>query len=35
MGLGLYMAKFIIEDSCGGRIAVKNSTEGAKFTITL
>ena len=35
MGLGLYMARFIIEDSCGGTITVENAREGAKFTITL
>jgi len=35
MGLGLYMSKFIIEDSCGGSLEVKNVEGGAKFTITL
>lgn len=35
MGLGLYMSKFIIEDSCGGGLEVKNVEGGAKFTITL
>ncbi len=34
-GLGLYMSKFIIEDSCGGRLLVENTQEGAKFTIIL
>jgi len=35
MGLGLYMSKFIIEDSCGGTLSVQNAKDGAKFTITL
>ena len=34
-GLGLYMSKFIIEDSCNGSIRVENSNGGAKFTIVL
>jgi signal transduction histidine kinase len=34
-GLGLYMSKFIIEDSCKGSLVVENINEGAKFTIIL
>jgi hypothetical protein len=34
-GLGLYMSKFIIEDSCNGKIYVENSDDGAKFTVVL
>jgi signal transduction histidine kinase len=34
-GLGLYMSKFIIEDSCKGELKVENSSTGAKFTIIL
>lgn len=34
-GLGLYMSKIIIEDSCEGTLTVENCHEGAKFTITL
>ena len=34
-GLGLYICKLIIERHCKGAIAVKNSEEGAVFTITL
>jgi signal transduction histidine kinase len=35
MGLGLYMSKFIMVDSCGGNIEVENIADGVKFTITL
>ena len=35
MGLGLYMSKFIIEESCGGRLSVENIEGGVKFTIRL
>ena len=35
MGLGLYMSKFIIEESCKGRLEVLNSTDGATFKIIL
>jgi signal transduction histidine kinase len=34
-GLGLYMSKFIIEESCGGTLDVVNGKEGALFTIKL
>ena len=34
-GLGLYMSRFIIEDSCHGKLSVKNGEEGAVFTIKL
>ena len=34
-GLGLYMSKFIIEESCNGRLEVKNGREGAIFRIIL
>jgi len=34
-GLGLYMSKFIIEDSCYGKLEVENIKSGAKFTIIL
>lgn len=34
-GLGLYIAKIIIEKKMGGEISVSNTSEGAKFTIVL
>jgi signal transduction histidine kinase/DNA-binding response OmpR family regulator len=34
-GLGLYMSKTIIEDHCEGTLKVKNSDNGAMFTIAL
>ncbi|MCH9813197.1 MAG: FIST C-terminal domain-containing protein [Epsilonproteobacteria bacterium] len=34
-GLGLYMSKFIIENSCKGRLFVENVKDGAKFTVVL
>jgi len=34
-GLGLYMSKFIVEDSLGGEISVRNSSVGAVFSIIL
>jgi hypothetical protein len=34
-GLGLYMSKFIIEESCNGILNVINENNGAKFTIIL
>ncbi|MBN2237917.1 MAG: PAS domain S-box protein, partial [Bacteroidales bacterium] len=34
-GLGLYMAKSMIEEHMKGRIEVQNQREGAEFTITL
>lgn len=35
MGMGMYVSKMIIEDNMGGTISVKNSKEGALFTIHL
>jgi len=34
-GLGLYIAKIIVEHNMQGRLSVCNSTDGAKFTVTL
>ncbi|MBS4097622.1 MAG: MASE1 domain-containing protein [Sulfuricella sp.] len=34
-GIGLYMAKAIIETNMGGSIEVHNSSEGAEFTVTV
>lgn len=34
-GLGLYMAKMIIDNHIGGALDVENTKEGARFTITL
>lgn len=34
-GLGLYMCRYIIEESFGGRIRVENSTKGATFIMEL
>lgn len=34
-GLGLYMSKTIVENHCGGKLSVTNSTEGAVFSIEL
>ncbi len=34
-GIGLYMAKLIIEDKMDGKISVKNINDGAMFTIKL
>jgi len=34
-GLGLYIAKIIIEHNFGGGLSVRNSAEGACFTLTL
>ena len=32
-GIGLYMAKTIIEKNMGGRLTVRNTAEGAEFRI--
>jgi C4-dicarboxylate-specific signal transduction histidine kinase len=34
-GLGLYMSKFIVEDSLGGKLEARNSKDGAVFSIVL
>ena len=34
-GLGLYMSRFIVEDSLGGELKVRNSENGAVFSIIL
>ncbi|SFV67243.1 Aerotaxis sensor receptor protein [hydrothermal vent metagenome] len=34
-GLGLYMSKTIVEEHCGGKLEVSNTTEGAKFKIII
>ena len=34
-GLGLYMAKTIVEDQCQGKLSVQNTHQGAQFTISL
>jgi signal transduction histidine kinase len=34
-GLGLYIAKIIVEKKMGGEINVSNTSEGAKFTVSL
>ena len=35
IGIGLYMAKMIVERNMGGRLTVRNTDEGAEFTIEL
>ncbi|MDF1881483.1 hybrid sensor histidine kinase/response regulator [Sulfurimonas sp. MAG313] len=34
-GLGLYMSKNIVEQSCDGKLSVENKSDGALFTISL
>lgn len=34
-GLGLYMAKMLVEEHCKGKLDVANSDKGAEFTITI
>ncbi len=34
-GIGLYMTKTIVENNMGGKLSVKNTHQGAKFTISL
>ena len=34
-GIGLYMSKMIIEKSMGGRLSVRNTPEGAEFSVEL
>ena len=34
-GIGLYMARMIVEESLGGKITVENVDKGALFTLTL
>ncbi|MDH4944348.1 CHASE domain-containing protein [Sulfurimonas sp. C5] len=34
-GLGLYMSKTIVEEHCQGKLSVKNTLTGARFTISL
>ena len=34
LGLGLYMSKMIIEKNMGGSLSVRNTEEGAKFTLS-
>jgi len=34
-GIGLYMSQIIVEEHCKGSIGVENTSNGAKFTITL
>jgi len=34
-GLGLYMSKIIVEEHCKGILSVENTTEGARFKITI